>query len=74
MQLSIEAYPEEWTKVIPFTNSIPHILLLRLFERYDERVWKAVKEMTPIHKLTYKFSEDETQKEETYFKVLFCQD
>ena len=36
------------------------ILLLRLFEEYDETIANAVKEMTSFHKLTYKFEESDT--------------
>lgn len=67
-QLAIEAYPQEWNKVVPMCNSIPHILLLRLFEQYDERVWNAVKAMTPFHKLTYKFNETQPELEGTYYR------
>ena len=72
-QLAIETYPEEWERVVPFCNSIPHILLLRLFRQYDEDTWKAVKEMTPFHKLTYKFNEADTLLEDTYYSRLFSQ-
>ncbi len=70
-QLATEAFPKEWAKVIPFSNAMPHILLLRLFEPYCEQTWKAVQSMTPFHKLTYKFKEDDTQKDGTYYKQLF---
>ena len=70
-QLAIEAYPEEWAKVVPFSNSTPHILLLRLFEEYDAQVWESVKQMTPFHKLTYKFDPTDTQKQGTYYSRLF---
>ena len=70
-QLAIEAYPEEWSKVVPFSNSTPHILLLRLFEPYDQTIWDAVKEMTPFHKLTYKFDPQQTQLADTYYTVIF---
>ena len=70
-QLAIEAYPQQWNKVIPFPNSTPHILLLRLFEPYDRETWEQVKEMTPFHKLTYKFTEEQTQLEGTYYSRLF---
>lgn len=69
-QLAIETYPGEWSKVIPFSNSVPHILLLRFFDEYDESVWNAVKEMSTIHKLSYKFTEAEYRKEGTYYKKL----
>lgn len=69
-QLAIEVYPEEWRKVVPFSNSLPHILLLRLFDPYNEKVWTAVKEQTSFHKLSYKFTEEQAQKEGTYYKEL----
>lgn len=74
IELAIEAYPDEWAKVIPFSNGIPHILLLRLFEKYDENIWKAAKEMTCFHKLTYKFTDKqkiEMKNKGTYYDVLF---
>lgn len=72
MQLAIETFPKEWNKVIPFSNALPHILLLRLFEPYDEHIWEAVKQMTPVHKLTYKYSKEDIQKQNTYYAKLFC--
>ena len=70
-EMAIDAYPEEWGRVIPFSNAAPHILLLRLFEPYDDAVWGAVREMTPFHKLSYKFDEAKTQIPGTYYQELF---
>lgn len=70
-QLAIEVYSEEWSKVIPFSNSAPHILLLRLFDVYDEKIWEAVKEMVPFHKLTYKFNENMLNERNTYYNMIF---
>lgn len=72
-QLAIEAYPDQWKKVVPYSNSVPHIVLLRLFEQYDETTWNAVRKMCPFHKLTYKFSENETEKTGTYFEKIVLQ-
>lgn len=72
-QLAIEAYPETWKKVVPFSNSVPHILLLRLFEQYDENVWNGVKRQTCFHKLTYKFEEGQSMVNGTYYDVLLKQ-
>lgn len=69
-QLAIEAYPEEWNHVIPFCNSVPHILLLRLFEPYSQKAWQAICSQTPFHKLSYKFSPAEFEKENTYYTAL----
>jgi hypothetical protein len=69
-ELAIEAYPEEWSKVVPCSNAAPHILLLRLFEPYREEVWEAVKEMTPFHKLSYKFDDEKARIPGTYYRKL----
>lgn len=69
-QMLIDRYPEEWANVIPFSSSTPHILLLRLFEKYDEAMWDAIRKQTPFHKLTYKFSKDEENRENTFYSVV----
>lgn len=69
-ELAIEAYPEEWKKVIPCSNAAPHILLLRLFEPCDARVWDAVRGMTPFHKLSYKFDDEKARIPGTYYRKL----
>ena len=70
-QLAIESFPQEWNRVVPFSNSIPHIILLRLFEPYNSEIWDAAREMTPFHKLTYKFTPEQTQQSGTYYAHLF---
>ncbi len=69
-QLAIEAYPEEWAKVVPFSNATPHILLLRLFETYDEKMWNAIKAQTSFHKLSYKFDASQADIAGTYYRKL----
>ena len=62
--------PGEWAKIIPFSNEMPHILLLRLFEPYNEEMWQAIKRETPFHKLSYKFDEVEFRKLNTYYSKI----
>jgi len=69
-QLAIEAYPDEWKQVVPFSNATPHILLLRLFEPYDQQMWDAMCGQTPFHKLSYKFTPEEGQRENTFYSYL----
>lgn len=69
-QIAIETYPEEWRKVVPFSNSIPHIFLLRLFDNYDEHIWDALKNMSCFHKLSYKFTEDKWEKSNTFYREI----
>ena len=69
-EIATEYYPEEWNKVIPFSSATPHILLLRLFEEYDEDTWNATKDMIPFHKLSYKFEPQQFELPNTYYQAL----
>lgn len=69
-QLAIETYSDEWKRVVPFSNSVPHILLLRLFEPFNAITWNEIKKMTSFHKLSYKFSNDEFIKKDTYYSEI----
>ncbi|HFU3701879.1 TPA: capsular polysaccharide synthesis protein [Streptococcus suis] len=70
IELAIETYPDEWKKVVPFSSSTPHILLLRLFDEYDEEIWNSVKSQTPLHKLTYKYTTVDTQRLGTFYRKI----
>lgn len=71
MAIVLDTYQDDWEKVVPSDNAAPHVLLLRLFEQYDERMWNAIQAQTPFHKLTYKFREDQTKIDGTYYNVIF---
>ncbi len=73
-QMALEAYPEEWKKVVPFDNSTPHILLLRLFDQYNEKIWEAIKCQTSFHKLSYKYDKEKSNLKGTYYDVIFGKD
>ncbi|MEI3394978.1 MAG: capsular polysaccharide synthesis protein [Clostridia bacterium] len=70
LSIVLEFYEEDWKKIIPVDNSTPHILLLRLFDKYDEDIWNSIKEKVPFHKLTYKFEKEKMKEEETFYKRL----
>ena len=71
MSITLDKYEDEWKKIPPRDNATPHILLLRLFEQYDENVWKMIKEQTPFHKLSYKFSAKDVEIRNTYYNSIF---
>lgn len=68
MTIALEFYPKIWEKVIPVDNSTAHILQYKLFETYDDTIWKSLKNNTCFHKLTYKFNDKEIKKDNTYYK------
>ncbi|MDQ0974607.1 hypothetical protein QFZ31_004485 [Neobacillus niacini] len=71
ISIVFEHYQEEWKKIVPSDNATPHILLLRLFDQYDKRIWEAIKGQAPFHKMTYKFKDEQTKLSGTYYDVLF---
>lgn len=70
LSIVLEYYPDDWKKIIPRDNSAPHMLLLRLFDKYNEDVWKAISEQTPFHKLTYKFDSKNQRRDNTYYEKI----
>lgn len=70
LSMVLDYYPEDWKQIVPRDNATPHIILLRLFDQYDEGIWNAVKAQTCFHKLTYKFDEKQEQVEGTYYKEI----
>ena len=71
MSIVLEKYEEDWKKIIPRDNATPHILLLRLFDQYDEKTWEAIKSQTQFHKLTYKFDDRKIYHYTAYYDVIF---
>ena len=69
--LTQDIYKEKWEKVIPFSNSTPHILLLRLFNQYNEECYNEITKQTPFHKLAYKRSSEDFSKKGTYYDIIF---
>ncbi len=65
-----DKYSEEVKRIPPFCNSVPHILLLHLFEQFDESFWNDLKKMTCFHKLTYKLDTTQCELNGTYYKHL----
>ena len=70
MSIVLEYYPEDWKNIVPRDNAAPHVLLLRLFDEYDEGIWNAVKAQTPFHKLSYKFEKEKETMKNTYYSEI----
>lgn len=70
MCLVLEKEEREWMDIIPRDNATPHILLLRMFEKYDREMFQSIVSQTPFHKLSYKFSEKQKLLEETNYKKI----
>lgn len=64
-------YSEVWEKMPKYSNCVPHMLLLELFDNYSVERYEEIMRLTNIHKLSYKFSEEQINKLGTYYKYLF---
>lgn len=67
----LDRFQEDARAIVPRDNATPHILLLRLFDKFDEETWNVIKSQTQFHKLTYKFTDEQKQMKGTYYDVLF---
>lgn len=70
IMMALKYYKEDWQKMVQYPNSMPHILLLMLFEPFNQEKWDAVTSVCPFHKLTYKHSAEDLAKEGTYYKYI----
>ena len=73
MMMVAKYYKEDWNKIIQFPNSLPHVLLLMLFEPFNQEKWDAVTAACPFHKLAYKRSEEQMGREGTFYKYIMDQ-
>ena len=71
LSMVLDYYPEDWKNIVPKDNATPHILLLRLFDQYDEAMYERIVKQSPFHKLSYKFTEDQKNIAGTYYMKLF---
>ena len=71
MMIVKDYYLDEWQrKIIPYPNSLPHVVQLMLFEKFDQRRWDAACASSPFHKLTYKVKDNDISKAGTYYKFI----
>ena len=71
LSIVLDFYSDEWKKIIPLSNATPHILLLRLFDKYDENIWNETKKLTSFHKLSYKFESNKFTIKNTFYDEIF---
>ena len=67
----LDKYKEAWNQIVPRDNAAPHILLLRLFDKYDDKIWQSIRQQTPFHKLSYKYDSGLEKVKHTYFYEIF---
>lgn len=73
MSITLEYFKEEWNKIPKVPNDLSHILLLQLFNSFDEEVYNHVKQFITFHKLSYKRNEEDMTKKNTFYDVIITE-
>lgn len=69
--IACNCFPEYWNNVPRFSNSLPHILLLELFNEYSESRFTDITNLSSIHKLSYKFDQSSFELKNTFYDKIF---
>lgn len=73
MSITLLYFNEDWNKIPKVPNDLSHILLLELFDIYDEMKYKHIKQLVPFHKLSYKRDEKDMQRKNTFYDIVILQ-
>jgi len=70
LSISMERYKDLANRIPKFPNSIPHILLLQMFEPFDLNNFNYLKSISSFHKLNYKRSKEQFDLKDTYYEYI----
>ena len=63
-----EKYPTVLKSLPRYSNLPPHILQFEMFEKFDNIRWKQIKDMSPFHKLNWKYDTKSIDITGTYYE------
>ncbi len=69
-EFAIEQFPNEWSKVIPVSQCDVHILQDKLLDEFDKDIFDITVNRIPMHKLNWRFKEEEIAKPNTYYQYI----
>lgn len=73
MSITLEYFKDEWNNIPKVPNDLSHILLLQIFEVYDEKKYNHIKQLVPFHKLSYKRNKEDMAKKNTFYDFIITQ-
>lgn len=73
MSITLEYFKKEWNEIPKVPNDLSHILLLQLFDLYNEKTYKHIKQFVTFHKLSYKCDEKDMKKKNTFYDIIIKQ-
>ena len=66
-EFAIEQFPELWKKVMPVSQCDVHIFQDKLLDAYDEDIYNATIKRVGLHKLNWRFTDEQTSMPGTYY-------
>lgn len=69
-EIACQAFPELSAQMVPCSSETPHIVLLHLFDPYSPQWLDAALSQSCFHKLTYKFTDEQTALPGTNYQAL----
>lgn len=69
-EIACHEFMEDWEKVIPHDHTSVHILQDKMFKSFNQEIYNAAIAATPFHKLNWKLSQIDCDKENTLYKYL----
>lgn len=67
LEIAVSFYQEEYKNILPASSEAPHEMLFKLFCRFDKSEYDFICSQSDFHKLTYKFNNEETFKDRTFY-------
>lgn len=64
-----EKNPDQWENMSKITTVLPHSLQHYMYEKFNQQSWDTLKQLTNIHKLTYKYDSKKVA-EDSYLDYL----
>lgn len=74
MSITLRYFKDDWDKIPKVPNDLPHVLLLQLFDKYDYKKYKHIKQFTSFHKLSYKFNQNDMEKRNTFYSEIILEE
>lgn len=71
--IACEYYHDEYKKIPLISQVDSHVLAEYLFDEYDEDKFNLIKQITGVHKLSYKLNFDGAPEDTLYYKIINTQ-
>ena len=68
--IAAEVYKKDWDEVLHIPDTLPETMAWNIFKKYDPKVVRAITDLSPVHKLSYKLKTPSDYSNTIYEKIL----